>query len=146
MIKKESGWFTEGKKLRLSYLTPPPPKCFRAIISKNVRNWRPQMSKTNFNKVSTLWTYMENMSTALNPDKISFGVLFFEQKLLQFRTFLKLLPHHHCHRHRNDHHIYHLDKLSCTCFRTWRPSAPVSDNHQKTPPQFPKKSSFVTFL
>ena len=66
-----------------------------AIISKNVRNWRPQMPKTNFNKVSTLWTcqtYMENMSTALKPNEISFGVLFFWHKLRQFRTFLKLLP------------------------------------------------------
>ena len=53
------------------------------------------MPKTNFNKVLTLWTYqtyMENMSTALKPDEISFGVLLFRQKLCQFRTFLKLLP------------------------------------------------------
>ena len=27
-----------------------------AIISKSVRNWRPKMPKTNFNKVLTLWT------------------------------------------------------------------------------------------
>ena len=54
------------------------------------------MPKTNFNKVLTLWTcqtYMENMSTALKPDEISFGVLLFRQKLRQFRTFLKLLPY-----------------------------------------------------
>ena len=66
-----------------------------AIISKSVRNWRPQMPKTNFNKVLTLWTcqtYMENMSTALKPDEISFGELLLRQKLRQFRTFLKLLP------------------------------------------------------
>ena len=53
------------------------------------------MPKTNFNKVLTLWTcqtYMENMSTTLKPDEISFGVLFFWHKLRQFRTFLKLLP------------------------------------------------------
>ena len=35
---------------------------------------------------------MENMSTTLKPDKISLGVLFFGQKLRQFRMFLKLLP------------------------------------------------------
>ena len=53
------------------------------------------MPKTNFNKVLTLWTcqtYMENMSTTLKPDEISFWVLFFWHKLRQFRTFLKLLP------------------------------------------------------
>ena len=44
----------------------------------------------------TYQTYMENMSTALKPDEISFGVLLFRQKLCQFRTFLKLLPHCHC--------------------------------------------------
>ena len=57
------------------------------------------MPKTNFNKVLTLWTcqtYMENMSTALKPDEISFGVLLFRQKLRQFRTFLKLLPSRLC--------------------------------------------------
>jgi len=53
------------------------------------------MPKNNFNKVSTLWrsqTYMENMSTVLKPEEISFGVLFFRQKNCQLRTFLKLLP------------------------------------------------------
>ena len=70
-----------------------PRKCMRAIISKSVRNWHPKMPKTNFNKVLTLWTcqtYMENMSSTLKPDEISFGVLFFWHKLRQFRTFLKL--------------------------------------------------------
>ena len=53
------------------------------------------MAENNFNKVSTLWTcqtYMENMSTALKPDEISFGELLFRQKVRQFRMFLKLLP------------------------------------------------------
>jgi len=38
---------------------------------------------------------MENMSTMLKPDEISFGVLFFWHKLRQYRTFLKLLPFYH---------------------------------------------------
>ena len=66
-----------------------------AIISKNVRNWRPQMAKRNFSKVSTLWTcqrYMENMSAVLKPEEILFWGLFFRQKLRKLRTFLKLLP------------------------------------------------------
>ena len=73
-------------------------KLFWAIISKNVRNWRPKMPENNFNKVSTLWTcqtYMENMSKVLKPAEISFGVLFFRQILRQLRTFLKLLPRYY---------------------------------------------------
>ena len=66
-----------------------------AIISKSVRNWRPQMPKTNFNKVSTLWTcqtYMENMSTVLKPDEISFGVLFFRQNCVSSGCFWNYCP------------------------------------------------------
>lgn len=30
-----------------------------------------------------------------------------------------------------------LGKISCTCFQTWQPFAPASDNPQKNPPHFP---------
>lgn len=30
-----------------------------------------------------------------------------------------------------------LSKISCTCFQTWRPSAPVCDSLQRSLPQFP---------
>ena len=32
-----------------------------------------------------------------------------------------------------------LDKPSCTCFRTWPPSVPAFDNHQRNPPRCPEK-------
>ena len=61
-----------------------------AIISKNIHNWRRQMSRQSFNIIDM--SYIENMSTVLKPEEIAFGVSFFLlAKTASVMDILKLL-------------------------------------------------------
>ena len=60
----------------------------KAIISKNIRNWRPQIPKCqqSFNIMDKSNINGKHVHS-VKPEDISFRVLFFREKLCQFRTF-----------------------------------------------------------
>ena len=70
---------------------------------KNVRNWRPQMppkqNQQSFKIVDMSNIHGKHVHRIKTWRNLIWGIVFFQQKLRQLQTFLKLLPNcNHCHK------------------------------------------------